>query len=171
MSNHEEERERLRAIQAQFEKAVENNTIRDLEPLIAPDFSFVSFTDRSFSDFDSFTRQWDLTRKEMVGSGSFTTRLDPEPALFTEDTAICFGNSKNHMIDRKGHSYDFTSHWTVVFRRIEGEWKILRAHNSLDPFFNPMLKHAVKTTLVKSALAAFVLGGAVCSALTYLILN
>ena len=144
MSDHNEDREKLRAIQAVFEGAVKNNAIEDLRPYADPEFSFVSFTDRSFSDFDAFSKQWSTTRNEMVGSGSFTTKLEPVPSIFVDDIAVCSGNSQNSMINNKGVKFEFTSHWTVVFKRNEGEWKILRAHNSLNPFFNPMLKHAVK---------------------------
>lgn len=171
MDTHSEEREKLRSIQAVFEKAVENNTIDDLKPHIDPQFSFVSFTDRAFTDFTSFSEQWHITRKDMVGSGKFSTTLDPQPAIFIGDTAVCFGNAKNNMIDSKGRNFDFTSNWTVVFKRNDGEWKVLRAHNSLDPFFNPMLKQAVKTRFIQLGLLAFVLGGALCSSLLFLILN
>ena len=171
MDTYNEEREKLRSIQAIFEKAVENNTIEDLKPYTDPEFSFVSFTDRSFSDFDSFSKQWGVTRKELVGSGSFTTQLDPEPSLFFDDIAVCYGNSKNKMVNNKGNKFDFTSHWTVIFKRKDGEWKVLRAHNSLNPFSNPMLIHAVKSKLTLTSLVAFAFGGALCSLLTYLILT
>ncbi|MCG6969419.1 MAG: nuclear transport factor 2 family protein [Gammaproteobacteria bacterium] len=171
MGTYNEEREQLRAIQAVFEKAVENNSIEDLRPYTDPEFSYVSFTDRSFGDFDSFCRQWGLTREEMVGSGSFTTQLDPEPTLFFDDIAVCYGNSKNKLINKKGAKFDFTSHWTVIFKREDGEWKVLRAHNSMNPFSNPMLIHAVKSKLTLSSLAAFVVGGVTCLLLVYLILT
>ena len=171
MDIYGEEREKLRSIQTVFEKAVENNTIEDLKSYTDPEFSFVSFTDRSFTDFDSFSRQWGETRKEMVGSGSFNTQLEPEPTLFFGDIAVCYGNSINKMVNNKGNKFDFTSHWTVIFKRHDAEWKILRAHNSLNPFSNPMLIHAVKFKLTLSSLVAFIFGGALCTLLTYLILT
>ena len=112
MDSYIEEREKLRAIQSIFEKAVENNTIDDLRPYTDPEFSFVSFTDRAFTDFDSFSRQWSNTRKEMVGTGSFKTRLNPEPSLFIGDIAVCFGNSENEMLDKQGNSFQFTSNFS-----------------------------------------------------------
>jgi len=169
MDDHDEDREKLRLIQTVFEGAVKNNTIDDLKPYADPEFSFVSFTDRSFSNFDTFSKQWSRTRDEMVGAGSFSTKLDPVPSLFVGDVAVCSGNSLNNMVNNKGVAYEFTSHWTVVFKRRAGEWKILRAHNSLNPFSNPMLKHAVKNTILKTSLLAFILGGAICSLLIYLI--
>jgi len=170
METHTEEREKLREIQAIFEKAVTNNSINDLKPHCDPDFSYVSFSDRSFSDFDSFSTQWSATRQEMIGSGSFSTKLDPQPALFVDDIAVCYGNSTNNMLDKKGCSFDFTSNWSVIFKRTGGEWKVLRAHNSLNPFSNPMLQHAVKNTIIKYSVIAFTAGAVLCSLLTYLLL-
>ena len=65
MENREQDREKLRAIQAVFEQAIINNSIEDIRPYTHKDFSFVSFTDRSFKDFDSFVKQWGVTRREM----------------------------------------------------------------------------------------------------------
>jgi len=171
METHTEQREKLREIQAIFENAVSNNSINDMKAYCDPEFSYVSFTDRSFSDFDSFSTQWDLTRQKMVGNGRFSTALEPEPALFVDDIAICYGNSKNEMLDIKGTTFDFTSHWSVIFKRTDGDWKVLRAHNSLNPFSNPMLQHAVKNTIIKYSVIAFTAGAVLCSLLTYLLLT
>ena len=162
MDTYAKERDELRSIQAIFEQAVTNNTIEDMRNHIAPDFSFVSFTDRSFSDFDAFVKQWKITRSDMVGSGSFSTQLEPVPALFIDDIAVCYGNSSNQMHDIKNTHYEFSSHWTVVFQRINNEWKVLRAHNSLDPFANPMLKNGVKKLLIKFVSLGVLSGALLC---------
>lgn len=168
MNNHDEERDKLRKIQSIFENAVKNNSIEDIKPYTDKEFTFVSFSDRSFSDFESFSKQWNITRKEMVGNGSFSTQLDPQPSLFINDIAVTHGNSTNTMVDKKGNTFNFTSHWTVIFKLTNGEWKVLRAHNSLDPFNNPMLKHGVKSIVIKVGVIAFLLGGGICSLLSYL---
>ncbi|MDH5324705.1 MAG: DUF4440 domain-containing protein [Gammaproteobacteria bacterium] len=168
---NESEREKLRAIQVVFEQAVASNNIEALRPHTDPEFSYVSFTDRSFADFDAFSKQWDLTRKEMVGNGSFTTQLNPQPSLFLGDIAVCTGNSENTMVDKRGQSFTFSSHWTVVMKKSAGDWKVLRAHNSLDPFSNPMLVHAVKSKVLQTGALAFIVGGALCSLLSYLVLG
>ena len=166
--SNEADREKLRQIQTLFEGAVENNSIEDIRPFTHADFSFVSFTDKVFTDFDSFKRQWDITRKKMVGNGRFSTRLNPEPTLFTDDIAIAHGKANNTMIDNKGHQFDFTNHWTVIFKRHNTEWKVLRAHNSLDPFTNPMLVHGVKRKMMTFGLLSFVAGMILSSVFYYL---
>lgn len=169
MDSHEKEREELRKVQAIFEKAVENNSIEDIRPYTDEQFSYVSFTDREFNNFDDFCKQWKLTRQDIVGSGQYATRLEPQPSLFFDDIAVCSGNSKNHLQNSQGKAFDFTSHWTVVFRRNNGEWKLLRAHNSLDPFGNPMLLDTVRSKIVKLTVLAAVIGAGLGSFLTYLI--
>ncbi|MGD8925424.1 MAG: hypothetical protein PVG20_01155 [Thioalkalispiraceae bacterium] len=171
MDEFNNEREELRKVQAIFEQAAANNTIEDIRPFTDPQFSFVSFTDRAFDNFDSFCKQWKITRDAMVGSGKYAIQLNPTPSLFFDDIAVCQGNAENHLVNNQGKEFDFTSNWTVVFKRANDGWKVLRAHNSLNPFTNPMLVHAVKAKLVKYSLAAFIVGGVVCSVLTYLILH
>lgn len=165
----EAEREQLRKLQTIFEKAVENNSLEDIKPFTHPDFSFVSFTDKSFDSFDAFKKQWEATRREMVGSGRFTTQLNPAPTIFAGDIAIASGNAQNTLRNASDEQFNFSNHWTVIFKRIDNEWKVLRAHNSLDPFTNPMLVSGVKRNIIKYSALAFLGGVALCSVISYLI--
>lgn len=155
---HEVNRERLRAIQQRFQLAVRNNTIEDMREHVDSDFSFVSFTDKSFESFDAFAKQWEISRSEMVGTGSFSTEMNPESTLFENNIAICKGNAVNQLVDNNGESFDFNSHWTVILRYKADEWKVVRAHNSLDPFANPMLVSGVKKRFIKTGIIAFLVG-------------
>jgi ketosteroid isomerase-like protein len=168
---HESDRAALHAVRRLFEQAVEQNTLEDLGPHLDPEFSTVSFTDTAFNDFASFNKQWKASRQTMVGSGSFTTTLTPEPTVFVGDVAVCKGDSDNTMVDSKGRLFKFTSHWTVVFKRADNQWKILRSHSSLDPFRNPVVVHYAKRTALVSSLLAFVVGGVACSLATYWLLH
>ncbi|HED33192.1 MAG TPA: nuclear transport factor 2 family protein [Gammaproteobacteria bacterium] len=165
----EAEREKLRKLQAIFEKAVENNSIDDIKPFTHADFSFVSFTDKSFDSFDAFKNQWEITRSEMVGSGRFSTQLNPAPTIFVDDIAIASGNAQNTLVNASGEQFNFSNHWTVIFKRVDNDWKVLRAHNSLDPFANPMLVSGVKRNIIKYSALAFLGGAALCSVISYLI--
>jgi ketosteroid isomerase-like protein len=157
--NTEAERERLRGLQAIFQKAVKENKMDVMRPHCGPHFSFVSFADRAFKDFESFFQRWQITRNEMVGeNGSFETDLRPEPSLFFGDIAVCFGNSINKMQNKRGSQFEFTGNWTVIFKKEEGNWKVVRAHNSLDPFGNPMLIDGVKRKVMLIAGIAGVIG-------------
>ncbi len=166
---HLNDREYLREVQSRFEIAVKENDIESMRSFVDDRFSFVSFTDKSFINFDSFKTQWAITRESMVGTGSFTSQLNPEPAIFEGDLAVCQGNASNRLVDNNGNQFDFTSNWTVVFMRSGEEWKVLRAHNSLDPFGNPMLIHGVKKRVVKISVLAFLIGALMSSVVHYLI--
>lgn len=159
MENREQDREKLRAIQAVFEQAIINNSIEDIRPYTHKDFSFVSFTDRSFKDFDSFVKQWGVTRREMLGQkGKFSSQLNPEPSFFYDDIAVCHGCASNQMTDKNGKDFTYTSNWTVVCKKEQDEWKVLRAHNSLNPFSNPMLVAGIKSRILGTAVIALILG-------------
>lgn len=155
---HASSRDELRAVQQEFQKAVKNNTIEDMRQHIDDEFSFVSFTDKSFDSFDEFVEQWNISRAQMVGNGSFITELNPDLSIFEGNIAICKGNASNQLVDHKGESYKYNSNWTVIFKQTDNSWRVLRAHNSLDPFANPMLIAGVKTKLFKIGIAAFALG-------------
>ena len=171
MDLHAEDREALRAIQQVFQKAVENNTIGDVREHAHEDFSYVSFTDKSFESFDAFEKQWKISRAEMIGNGSFISELNPETSLFFDDIAVCMGNASSQMVDKDGQYFEYNSNWTVVFKRSDGVWKALRAHNSLDPFANPMMMSRVKKMILKYSAMAFLVGGVACALATYFLVR
>jgi ketosteroid isomerase-like protein len=149
----------LRNIRRIAEDAINRNDLDTIRPYLTPEFSIVTFTDREFTDFDSFKTQWAKTRSKMLGErGSFKVDLDPELSVIKGDIALCRGNAKNTLVDDSGKVYEFTSHWTATCQKVGGKWLIERAHNSLEPFHNPILEHAVRSLLVKSAGAAGLIG-------------
>lgn len=159
-----EDHEALRRLRDLFQDAAARNDLDLLKPHLAPDFSIVTFMDREFLDFDSFKAQWQKTRAALLGEeGSYRVQLNPEYSTLIDDIALCRGNSSNVLVNSEGQTFTFGAHWSVVCRKIDGQWKIVRGHNSLDPFRNPMLEHGVRKLVVRSSLAAFA-GGAVAGA-------
>jgi len=159
----------LRNIRRIAENAINRNDLDTIRPYLAPEFSIVTFTDREFTDFDAFKTQWAKTRRKMLGeSGSFKVDLDPELSSLKGDIALCRGNAKNTLVDDSGKVFEFTSHWTATCQKVGGRWLIVRAHNSLDPFHNPMLEHAVRSLLLKSAGAAALIGLLLGAAMVWL---
>jgi ketosteroid isomerase-like protein len=159
----------LRNIRRIAENAINRNDLDTIRSYLAPEFSIVTFTDREFTDFDSFKTQWEKTRRKMLGErGSFKVDLDPELSSLKGDIALCRGNAKNTLVDDSGKVFEFTSHWTATCQKVGGEWLIVRAHNSLDPFHNPILEHAVRGLLLKSAGAAALIGLLLGAAMVWL---
>lgn len=155
----EADKQALRDIKAVFEQAAAENAMERMQPHLHEPFSVVTYTDREFSDFEAFNERWKQTRAEVVGeTGSYQVTLKPEPTLFFGDIAIATGDSDNVLVAASGNEYRFTSHWTAVFRKVDGEWKIVRAHSSLDPFGNPIVVGEATRRVIQIAIATAVIG-------------
>ncbi len=160
----EADHQALRELKAVFEKAASENDLELLRPHVNQDFSAVTYTDREFTDFDAFKARWQKTRDEIVGNGSYKVTLLPERSEIYGDFAIARGDSENVLVNDAGKEFRFTSHWTTVCRKVDGRWKIVRAHSSLDPFGNPMLIDGV-TAKVTQVGGVAALGGLILGAL------
>jgi ketosteroid isomerase-like protein len=166
----EADHEALRRLKAVFEKAASENKLDLLRPYVNDDFSAVTYTDREFTDFDAFKARWQKTRDEIVGDGSYKVTLLPERSEIYGDFAIARGDSENVLVNQAGKEFHFTSHWTAVCRKVDGQWKIVRAHSSLDPFGNPMLIDGVKSKVLQTAgIAGF--GGLIVGSLAAYLLT
>jgi hypothetical protein len=166
----EPDRQALRDLKALFEKAASENNLDPLEPHLHAPFSVVTYTDREFTDFEGFKARWQKTRDEVVGQGgSYQVTLKPEPTEFFGDIAIARGDSDNVLVTSTGTEYRFTSHWTAVLRQVDGEWKIVRVHSSLDPFGNPMVVAEVKRKLIQVGIGAAVGGLLIGAVIAWLV--
>ena len=142
VDEQEAEHDALRAFKMLFEEAVNTNQLDLLEPYLHDPFSVVTYTDREFSDFDAFKQRWQQTRDEMLQGGAYTVELLPDRSEIYGDMAIAKGDSNNVLITGGGLEHRFTSKWTVVFRKVDGQWKILRVQSTLNPFDNSMIQNA-----------------------------
>jgi len=155
--NHEDHEE-LRELRRVYEKAANENNLDLLKPYLHTDFSIVMMSNREFRDFDSLKSQWQLTRDEIVGDGSYEMRLEPELSTILGDIAIARGDSTNLIVTRSGKKLAFDAKWTAICVKEEGQWKILRGHGSLDPFRNEFVKSAVEQLVLKVAASALIAG-------------
>jgi ketosteroid isomerase-like protein len=166
----EADHQALREMKAVFEKAASENNLDLLKPYVPDQFSAVTYTDREFTDFEAFKTRWQKTRDEIVGTGSYKVTLKPEKSKIYGDIAVARGDSDNVLVNSAGKKFEFTSHWTAVCRKIDGQWKIERVHSSLDPFGNPMLVDGVKSKITTYAglagVGGLVIGGLVAFLLT-----
>jgi ketosteroid isomerase-like protein len=164
-ADDESDHQALRELKAVFEKAASENNLDPLKDHLHEPFSVVTYTDREFTDFETFKTRWQKTRDEIVGTGSYKVTLLPERSEIYGDMAVAHGDSENVLVNSSGKKFEFTSHWTAVLRKVDGDWKIVRVHSSLDPFGNPMLVDGVKNKLLQTgalaAVAGVVLGGVI----------
>lgn len=155
------DREQLRELKAIAEKAMSGeNMIHTLRDHVTDDFTIVTFTSRQFDDFDVFVKEWNTSRQKFLDGGTFEVTMDPKPTVFDGDIATCYGDSTNVMITGDGTRYEFASPWTAVCRKEGDEWKIVRAHSSIDPFGNPVLNANVRRYFWRIGLGAAVGGAA-----------
>jgi ketosteroid isomerase-like protein len=167
----EADHEALRNLKTVFENAINQNDMETIRPYLDDEFTVVTYTDREFTDFDAFKAQWVKTRKKLLGNGSYYVELIPHRSTIYDDTAIARGDSKNLMITECGETYKFSAKWSAVCRKVDGEWKILRAHNSLDPFGNPILRRKVLKYGLILGVTAVAAGLALGATATYKLLK
>jgi ketosteroid isomerase-like protein len=154
----EADHDALRKLRAVVEQAINENRLELLKPHLAEGFSVVTYTDREFDDFDAFQKRWQQTREELLAGGSYTTDLQPELSQLIGDIAITKGNSKNVLVTGSGNRHEFTARWTGVCEKIDGQWKIVRVHCSLDPFGNPLVRSGARQMVIRAGLIFAVLG-------------
>ena len=154
----EADHDALRKLRAVVEQAVNENRLDLLKPHLAEGFSIVTYTDREFDDFDAFQKRWQQTREELLAGGSYTTDLRPELSQLIGDIAVTKGNSNNVLVTGSGTQHEFTARWTGVCQKIDGQWKIVRVHCSLDPFGNPLVRSATRQMIVRAGLIGGALG-------------
>lgn len=152
----EADHEALRQLKAVFEEAVNKNQMDLLKPYLHDPFSVVTYTDRKFTDFDVFKTAWQKRRDSLLAGGSYTVELIPDRSLLYGDTAITMGTSVNVLVTGGGDEYRFPANWTAVCRKVDGAWKIVRTHSSMDPFGNPMILARFRKAAIQ-----FVIGGLV----------
>lgn len=158
-ASEDKEREKLRALQTIYENAVKTNKMELLKPYLDEDFSFVTMTNKEFTDFDIFVAQWKKTREELLKGGSYEVSLEPDPTRFVGDVAIAKGTSTSDLVTGQGKKFQFSERWTVICQKKSGEWKILKIHSSIDPFKNPFMVDQVKKLVSKAIFIALAIGG------------
>lgn len=156
-ANHEDH-EALRELRRVYEQAANENNLDLLKPYLHKDFSVVMMTNREFKDFDSLKKQWQITRDKIVGDGTYEVQLEPELSTILGDIAIAHGDSSNRIVTGSGQELTFDAKWTAICAKEDGQWKILRAHGSVDPFRNAFVTSAVKELLLK-VVAGTLIGG------------
>jgi len=161
-ANHADH-EALRALRQVYETAASKGQLELLAPYVDDEFTAVMMTNRQFDDFASLKEQWARSREKFVGNGNYEMGLEPELSLILGDIAIARGDSWNRITTESGDQLEFKAKWTAVLRKRKGTWKIVRAHGSMDPFGNELLRRAVVKHLIIVAVGAF-LAGAILAA-------
>jgi len=155
---NKEDHDTFRKLKVVYEDAVNNNKMETLKPYLHKDFSFVTLTNRHFNDFESFHKQWQITREKLLKGGTYNITLKPDYSQIVGDTAITKGTSTSVLVTGDSETFEFSESWTAVCVKEDGQWKVIRIHSSIDPFKNPFIVSEVKKRITKYCIISLLVG-------------
>jgi ketosteroid isomerase-like protein len=135
---NEQEKEALRSLRGIYEKAIASRDLSTLKPHLAADFSAVMITADEVKGYDGMLAYWKKVEDFLGKDGTYQVTIDPDDTIFEGNIAIAKGRAKEHVV-RNGKTLGFTSQWTAIARKEDGEWKIVRIQASIDPIGNPII--------------------------------
>jgi ketosteroid isomerase-like protein len=139
-ASDEAEHEALRQMKAFYEAAIRDNKIDVMAPYFSDDFYGVMLTGRIVKSFDDVKKYWADVHALMGEGGSYTTTLNPERSVIVGDVALARGTSSDVVVTAEKREYRFTSMWTAVLRKQDGQWKLTQVQGTIDPIDNPFVR-------------------------------
>jgi ketosteroid isomerase-like protein len=140
----------LRKLKRAYEEAVAQDRVEALVPYLDKQFTGIMLTGEQVVGEEGIRAYWKKIKDLMGPGGKYTVSVEPEDlSMLFGDIAVAKGTTTDVVTTDRGE-YRFTSHWTAVCRRVDGEWKILRVQGSMDPVANPFVKKLVTTSAVWS---------------------
>lgn len=135
----EEDKQALRDLRAVYEKAIAEGDLESLKPHLAADFTAVMITAEEVKGFDGILAYWDLVEEFIGEGGTYQVSIDPDDTIFEGNLAIAKGRALEQVTLKGGKSLEFTSLWTAIARKEDGEWRLVRIHAAIDPVGNPII--------------------------------
>ena len=143
------DRQALRALKPVYEQFAREGNPALLKPHLDPEFTGVMVTGESVTGYDGVEKYWQYIWDLMGEGGQYTVTVTEDgPALFAGDLAIASGTTEDKVVTSVGKEFHFASRWTTIFRKREGEWKILRIHASMNPISNEFIAAQVTTVMM-----------------------
>lgn len=143
---HAADREALRSIGARYEQAINQADLNSLSDSVLPDASAVFMTNDELKGLPAMQAFIEGVQKE-IGEGSvYQVKLRPGITEFHGDLAIAHGESDESVTFANGKQVAYVTKWTAVLKKVDGNWKALRLHVSLNPIDNPIidLQHGLR---------------------------
>ena len=143
------DRQALQALKPVYEQFAREGNPALLKPHLDPEFTGVMVTGESVTGYDGVEKYWQYIWDLMGEGGQYTVTVTEDgPALFAGDLAIASGTTEDKVVTSVGKEFHFASRWTTIFRKREGEWKILRIHASMNPISNEFIAAQVTTVMM-----------------------
>ena len=158
-AGREPDHEALRQLKAVYEQAAREGRPDLLEPHLDAQFTGVMVTGEQVDSFASLDSYWQGIRELMGAGGTYQTEVHvAERAIIGGDLAVARGTTDDVVVTGGGDEYRFSSRWTAVCRKRDGQWKLLRLHGSIDPIGNPFVEAQFTAALVATGSIAGVIG-------------
>jgi hypothetical protein len=142
----------LRELKTTYEKALSSGDLSPLESLFDANSSGVTVDNQSFHTFAELKAIYAKFHADFPGV-VYQVALDAEPSVIEGNLAIARGTAKESVKTSAGE-FTYTSTWTIVLRRTDAGWKLVRSQVTMDPFNN-----SIVTFLQKKAVLTYGLGG------------
>lgn len=159
------DRTALRAIRQSYEEVVNNpkSGYTVLEKHFVPETTAVLVTDHEIASFREFTEYFAKIRTMIGEGGSYTVKTKVDKTELYGDLAVSRGTTEDLVVTDEKKEFKFRSHWTAVCRRIDGDWKIIRLHASMDPLENDFIRAKVAGTGKFYGITGFIAGALIAT--------
>lgn len=149
-------RAELRALVTTYETAINSGDLTPLAPLFDADTTGVTVDNQTFRTFAELKAIHDRFRAEFPGV-VYRVKLTPVPSLLSDTLAVAHGTADEYVKTSAGE-FTYTSTWTVVFRRTDTGWKLVRSQMTMDPFNNSIVRFLQKKAIYTYALTTLAAG-------------
>lgn len=155
--DQEADHDALRALVAEYEKAIAAGDPSVLKPHLADDFTGVMVTGEPVDGYDALVAYWEKIQGMLGEGGTYSVDVTvAELATIVGDVAYAYGTTQDRAVTSDGDEYLFEGQWTAVCRREGDAWKVVRIHGAMDAITNTF----VLTALGRTSLWSGLLGGA-----------
>jgi len=154
----EADHEALRKIKAAYEDAIKSNDLKKMAPYLGQGVSGVMLTGEEVKGLEGLQAYWDKIKAMMGPGGQYEVTLKPEKSELFGDIALARGSTEDLVRTGAGKTYHFSSLWTAICRKDNGQWKVIRMQGTMDPIANPFVNARVQFTRMAYGIGGLVLG-------------
>src|SRR5688572_24968996 len=148
----------LRQIKAAYEEAIRSDDLSKIQPYVAANASGVMLTGEEVKGLDGLREYWAKIKKLMGPKGRYEVTLNPNRSELFGDLALAHGSTEDVVRTDVGKVYRFSSLWTAVCRKENGQWKVIRMQGTMDPLTNPFVNTRVQLAKVVYGAGGIALG-------------
>lgn len=146
LADQEADHNELRRMRSIYEDSLNTNDLSKIKPLMADGFSVVMISGEEIKSFDEMTAFWKRVWDLIGVGGSYHVKVVPDRTDFFGNVGISRGHNEEVFRTSKGKEFAVQAPWTVVSLRQNGEWKIFRVHEGLNPMDNVYITDLLKQT-------------------------